>query len=288
MSIEARAAAQRSRPCAIRSEASSSTRSPATATGSRSGASPSRSRTTTWSSSAAAGMGSPPPITSPRSTASPMSRCWRRATSARGNVGRNTTIIRSNYLLPGNMPFYEWSMKLWEGLEQDLNYNAMVSQRGVLNLYPFRRAARRLCAARQRHAAARRRCRAARPRAGARAWCRSSISTMRAFRSTAGCCSGAAARCGTTRSPGAMRARADQRGVDIIQNCEVTGIRIENGRVIGRRDRRAASSAPTRSALAVRRQLLAGRRDGGAAAADREPCAAGLRLGGHQAADRHA
>lgn len=52
-----------------------------------------------------------------------------------GNVGRNTTIIRSNYLLDGNLPFYEWSMKLWEGLEQDLNYNAMVSQRGVLNLY---------------------------------------------------------------------------------------------------------------------------------------------------------
>lgn len=51
-----------------------------------------------------------------------------------GNAGRNTTIIRSNYLLPGNVPFYEWSMKLWEGLEQDLNYNVMVSQRGVLNL----------------------------------------------------------------------------------------------------------------------------------------------------------
>ncbi len=52
-----------------------------------------------------------------------------------GNVGRNTTIVRSNYLLPGNIPFYELSMKLWEGLEQELNYNAMVSQRGVLNLY---------------------------------------------------------------------------------------------------------------------------------------------------------
>jgi sarcosine oxidase subunit beta len=35
-----------------------------------------------------------------------------------GNAGRNTTIIRSNYLLPGNIPFYERSMKLWEGLEQ--------------------------------------------------------------------------------------------------------------------------------------------------------------------------
>ncbi len=52
-----------------------------------------------------------------------------------GNVGRNTTIIRSNYMLPGNEPFYEYSMKLWEGLEQDLNYNAMVSQRGILNLF---------------------------------------------------------------------------------------------------------------------------------------------------------
>ena len=52
-----------------------------------------------------------------------------------GNVGRNTTIIRSNYLLDGNEPFYEFSLKLWENLEQDLNYNAMVSQRGVLNLF---------------------------------------------------------------------------------------------------------------------------------------------------------
>ncbi len=52
-----------------------------------------------------------------------------------GNVGRNTTIIRSNYLLDGNEPFYEFSMKLWEGLEQELNYNAMVSQRGIINLF---------------------------------------------------------------------------------------------------------------------------------------------------------
>ena len=52
-----------------------------------------------------------------------------------GNVGRNTTIIRSNYMLPGNEPFYELSMKLWEGLEQDTNYNSMVSQRSILNLF---------------------------------------------------------------------------------------------------------------------------------------------------------
>src|SRR3954447_9853240 len=51
-----------------------------------------------------------------------------------GNAGRNTTIIRSNYREDGNIPFYELSMKLWEGLEQELNYNVMVSQRGVLNI----------------------------------------------------------------------------------------------------------------------------------------------------------
>jgi methylglutamate dehydrogenase subunit A len=52
-----------------------------------------------------------------------------------GNAGRNTTIIRSNYMLPGNVGFYELSMKLWERMEQDLNYNTMVSQRGIVNLY---------------------------------------------------------------------------------------------------------------------------------------------------------
>src|SRR5579871_1844508 len=51
-----------------------------------------------------------------------------------GNAGRNTTIIRSNYLLAANNPFYEFALQLWEGLEQQLNYNTMVSQRGVLNL----------------------------------------------------------------------------------------------------------------------------------------------------------
>lgn len=52
-----------------------------------------------------------------------------------GNAGRNTTIIRSNYGLHENEIFYEFSMKLWETLEQELNYNVMVSQRGILNLY---------------------------------------------------------------------------------------------------------------------------------------------------------
>ena len=52
-----------------------------------------------------------------------------------GNVGRNTTIIRSNYFHPDNIRFYEFSLQLWEGLEQALNFNAMVSQRGTLNLF---------------------------------------------------------------------------------------------------------------------------------------------------------
>ena len=51
-----------------------------------------------------------------------------------GNVGRNTTMIRSNYLLPANTHFYEHSLKLWENLSHELNYNVMFSQRGVLNL----------------------------------------------------------------------------------------------------------------------------------------------------------
>jgi sarcosine oxidase subunit beta len=51
-----------------------------------------------------------------------------------GSVGRNTTIVRSNYLLDANAAFYEHGMKLWTRLSRDLNYNVMLSQRGVLNL----------------------------------------------------------------------------------------------------------------------------------------------------------
>jgi heterotetrameric sarcosine oxidase beta subunit len=51
-----------------------------------------------------------------------------------GNTGRNTTIVRSNYLWTEASLLYEKSLKLWEGLSQDLNYNVMFSQRGVYNL----------------------------------------------------------------------------------------------------------------------------------------------------------
>ena len=51
-----------------------------------------------------------------------------------GNTGRNTTIVRSNYLWDEAAQLYEHALKLWEGLSMDLNYNVMFSQRGVLNL----------------------------------------------------------------------------------------------------------------------------------------------------------
>src|SRR5690349_13005718 len=149
-----------------------------------------------------------------------------------GNAGRNTTIIRSNYLLPGNEPFYEWSMKLWEGLEQDLNYNAMISQRGVLNLY---------------HSDAQRDAFARRGNAMRLHGVDAELLEREMVRAIAPCLDFDNARFpiaggllqprgGTVRHDavawGYARA-ADQRGVDLIQNCEVTGIRVEQGVVKG-------------------------------------------------------
>jgi len=51
-----------------------------------------------------------------------------------GNTGRNTTIVRSNYMIDGNTQFYEKSLRLWEDLSSELNFNVMLSQRGQLNL----------------------------------------------------------------------------------------------------------------------------------------------------------
>jgi sarcosine oxidase subunit beta len=149
-----------------------------------------------------------------------------------GNVGRNTTIVRSNYLLPGNIPFYEHAMKLWEGLEQDINYNAMVSQRGVLNLFhsdPQRDAYARRGNAMRLHgvdaelldADAVRRMYPFLDFDNARFPIRGGLLQRRG---------------GTVRHDavawGYARA-ADRRGVDLIQTCEVTGIRIEQGRATG-------------------------------------------------------
>ncbi|MBW5434044.1 sarcosine oxidase subunit beta family protein [Bradyrhizobium canariense] len=149
-----------------------------------------------------------------------------------GNVGRNTTIIRSNYLLPGNTPFYELSMKLWEGLEQELNYNAMVSQRGVLNLFHSDV---------QRDAFARRANAMRLAGVDAAFIDREQVRSMLPFLDyetsrfpiQGGLLQG---RGGTVRHDavawGYARA-ADSRGVDIVQNCEVTGIDIVDGRATG-------------------------------------------------------
>ena len=67
-----------------------------------------------------------------------------------GNIGRNTTIVRSNYMIAGNTQFYEFSLKLWEGLSHELNFNVMLSQRGMVNLRTRRRSRRCRRAARQR------------------------------------------------------------------------------------------------------------------------------------------
>ncbi|MEZ5868644.1 MAG: sarcosine oxidase subunit beta family protein [Defluviimonas denitrificans] len=145
-----------------------------------------------------------------------------------GNVGRNTTIVRSNYLLDGNEPFYEFSMKLWEGLEQDFNFNAMISQRGVLNL----------CHTDAQRDAFRRRGNAMRLN-GVDAELLDTESVRRIapflnFESARFPIKGGLLqpRGGTVRHDavawGYARG-ADERGVDILQNCEVTGFRIENG-----------------------------------------------------------
>ncbi|WP_425406633.1 sarcosine oxidase subunit beta family protein [Hwanghaeella sp.] len=145
-----------------------------------------------------------------------------------GNIGRNTTIIRSNYLLPGNEPFYELSMKLWEGLEQDFNYNAMVSQRGVLNLCHSDA---------QRDAYARRGNSMHLAGADAELLDQDGVRALYPFLDFDNArfpIKGGLLqrRGGSARHDGVAwgYARgADRRGVDIIQNCEVTGFKIENG-----------------------------------------------------------
>ncbi|NOE19354.1 sarcosine oxidase subunit beta family protein [Ruegeria atlantica] len=149
-----------------------------------------------------------------------------------GNVGRNTTIIRANYLLDGNQPFYELSLKLWENLEQDLNYNAMVSQRGILNL----------CHTDAQRDAYRRRGNAMMfTGSGAELLDAEGVRAMYPFLNFDDArfpIKGGLLhrRGGTARHDGVAwgyARAADQRGVDIIQNCEVTGFRIENGKLLG-------------------------------------------------------
>ncbi|MDP2801485.1 MAG: sarcosine oxidase subunit beta family protein [Phreatobacter sp.] len=159
-----------------------------------------------------------------------------------GNVGRNTTIVRSNYLLPGNIPLYELSMQLWEGLEQDINYNAMVSQRGVLNLYHSDG---------QRDAYARRGNAMRLHGIDAELLDKEGVRRLYPFLNfdqarfpiQGGLLQ---RRGGTVRHDavawGYARAASD-RGVDIVQNCAVTGFLREGGRITGVETNRGAIRA---------------------------------------------
>ena len=149
-----------------------------------------------------------------------------------GNVGRNTTIIRSNYMLGPNAHFYEHSLRLWESLESELDFNTMVSQRGVLNLY---------------HSDAQRDAFARRGNAMRLAGIDAELLSREQVRELCPLLDFDNARFpieggllqrrgGTVRHDavawGYARA-ADRLGVDLIQRTEVTGFEIEDGRVRG-------------------------------------------------------
>ena len=150
-----------------------------------------------------------------------------------GSVGRNTTIVRSNYLWDESSHLYEKSLKLWEGLSQELNFNLMFSQRGVLNLV---------------HALQETRDTARRVNSNhlngidAEFLNAEQVKKLVPILNTSPKARypvlGASfqQRGGTARHDalawGFARA-ADSRGVDIIQNCEVTGIGIEENHVEG-------------------------------------------------------
>lgn len=149
-----------------------------------------------------------------------------------GNVGRNTTIVRANYYLPGNSEFYSHSLRLWESLEQELNYNAMMSQRGILNLYHNDG---------QRDAAVRRGNSIINQGDDAELLDREGVRKLAPylnFDNNRFPIMGALLqrRAGTARHDAVawgFARGADMRGVDLIQNCEVTGIDIEGGKVTG-------------------------------------------------------
>ncbi|HUY72207.1 MAG TPA: sarcosine oxidase subunit beta family protein [Gaiellaceae bacterium] len=151
---------------------------------------------------------------------------------AGGNITRNTTIIRSNYLWDESAAIYEHSLKLWEGLEQELGYDLLFSQRGVLNLahslHDVREGARRVNANRLNGIDAE----WLEPDAVARVCPIVNLSPELRYPVL-----------GATFQPRGGIARhenlawgyaraADALGVDLIQGCEVTGIELERGRAV--------------------------------------------------------
>ncbi len=160
-----------------------------------------------------------------------------------GNTGRNTTVVRSNYLWDESAALYEFSLKLWEGLSQDLNYNVMFSQRGLVSLahsqHEMQTIRRRVSAIQLNGIDSE----ILTPEQ-LKAWCPILHVGPDARYPIVG---GSLQRRGGTARHDAVAwgfARAaDARGVDIIQNCEVTGLKVENGKVTGVETTRGAIGA---------------------------------------------
>src|SRR6201988_1265315 len=154
-----------------------------------------------------------------------------------GNVARNTTIIRSNYFQPDNVRFYEFSLKLWERLERTLNFNAMVSQRGTLNL--FHTEAQRDLFTRRANLM---RLEGVDAEALSRAAVNALVPLVDLDNGPYPVLGGFLQRRGGTVRHDAVAwgyARgASEAGVDVIEHCEVTGIRCTGGRVSGVETRR--------------------------------------------------
>ena len=150
-----------------------------------------------------------------------------------GNAGRNTTIVRSNYMMPGNREFYEHSLKLWEDLSHELNFNVMFSQRSHVTL---------LHSPAARDAAARRYNSMRLTGSDGELWSldelKRAIPHLNYGPNARFPIIGAAVqrRAGTARHDAVVwgYARgADQRGVDLVQNCEVIGVQRDGGQVTG-------------------------------------------------------
>jgi sarcosine oxidase subunit beta len=150
-----------------------------------------------------------------------------------GNTGRNTTIIRSNYMWDESAGIYEHSLKLWENLSQELNFNTMFSQRGVLTLahteHELKEMNRRVEAIRLNGIDSD----VLNPAQIKKLVPIIDINPNLRYPVMGGFIQ---RRGGTARHDavawGYARA-ADSLGVDIIQNCEVTGFNIEKGKVTG-------------------------------------------------------
>ena len=149
-----------------------------------------------------------------------------------GNVGRNTTIVRANYLLDGNSQFFSHSLKLWEGMEKELNFNTMMSQRGILSLGHSDG---------QMDGLARRGNMMISQGDDAELLSKEELSELVPYVNQDDprfpIYGGLLHKRGCTARHDAVAwvyARAaDRQGVDIIQNCEVTGMVINNGRITG-------------------------------------------------------